>query len=329
MTKTTYPCAANSFFVDEDYDAAIEQYTTAIELAFPVTADLYIKRSNAFAKSVRCVEAISDLKKAVDLEPSNKIAWKKLSAVYKSMDELESAQDALEKSKNADSRANTETAKRIDPTREENAKKIDTICINRVDCIRHEWFQSLSYVSVCLFAKNLKEEECTIKFDSHTLFVKIDRQGYEKQFELFDEIDASQCKFELFGTKVEIKMLKKARKNWDALEKTDAPKHSFAVVSDSTTTDSKVYPTSSRKKTNWDALETEIKKETKEEKVGGDAGTNKLFQQIYGDADEDSRRAMMKSYYESGGTVLSTNWKDIGAKKTEVSPPDNMKYEKW
>ena len=28
-------------------------------------------------------------------------------------------------------------------------------------------------------------------------------------------------------------------------------------------------------------------------------------------------RAMNKSFQESNGTVLSTNWKDIGAKKTE------------
>lgn len=32
-------------------------------------------------------------------------------------------------------------------------------------------------------------------------------------------------------------------------------------------------------------------------------------------ADEDTRRAMMKSFYESSGTVLSTNWKEVGAKK--------------
>lgn len=32
---------------------------------------------------------------------------------------------------------------------------------------------------------------------------------------------------------------------------------------------------------------------------------------------------------ESGGTVLSTNWNDIGAKKTDVKPPDGMEYKKW
>ena len=36
-------------------------------------------------------------------------------------------------------------------------------------------------------------------------------------------------------------------------------------------------------------------------------------------ADEDTRRAMNKSFQESNGTVLSTNWKEIGSKKTECA----------
>jgi suppressor of G2 allele of SKP1 len=32
---------------------------------------------------------------------------------------------------------------------------------------------------------------------------------------------------------------------------------------------------------------------------------------------------------ESNGTVLSTNWKDVGAKKVEGGPPDGMELKKW
>ena len=45
--------------------------------------------------------------------------------------------------------------------------------------------------------------------------------------------------------------------------------------------------------------------------------------------DEDTRRAMMKSFSESGGTQLSTNWKEVGAKKMEVKPPEGMEYREW
>lgn len=60
----------------------------------------------------------------------------------------------------------------------------------------------------------------------------------------------------------------------------------------------RVFP-SSRKRAepvNWDKLEAEVKKEEKDEKLEGDAALNKLFQQIYANADEDMRRAMNKSY---------------------------------
>ena len=32
---------------------------------------------------------------------------------------------------------------------------------------------------------------------------------------------------------------------------------------------------------------------------------------------------------ESGGTVLSTNWDEVGGKKVEVQPPDGMEFKKW
>lgn len=38
---------------------------------------------------------------------------------------------------------------------------------------------------------------------------------------------------------------------------------------------------------------------------------------------------MMKSFVESNGTVLSTNWKEVGAKKIECTPPEGMEVHKW
>lgn len=38
---------------------------------------------------------------------------------------------------------------------------------------------------------------------------------------------------------------------------------------------------------------------------------------------------MNKSFMESGGTVLSTNWSEIGAKPTEVKPPEGCEFKKY
>jgi hypothetical protein len=32
---------------------------------------------------------------------------------------------------------------------------------------------------------------------------------------------------------------------------------------------------------------------------------------------------------ESNGTVLSTDWKEVGSKKVEGSPPEGMEVKKW
>ena len=80
------------------------------------------------------------------------------------------------------------------------------------------------------------------------------------------------------------------------------------------------YPSSSKKRVDWSVVE----KQVDDEKPEGDAALNQLFQQIYRDGDDNLKRAMMKSFVESGGTVLSTNWDEVKKDKVEVKPPDGM-----
>jgi len=54
-----------------------------------------------------------------------------------------------------------------------------------------------------------------------------------------------------------------------------------------------------------------------------------FFKKLYKDASPDTRRAMMKSYIESNGTALSTNWDEVGKKPVETTPPDGMQAKKW
>jgi len=63
--------------------------------------------------------------------------------------------------------------------------------------------------------------------------------------------------------------------------------------------------------------------------VGGDTALNGFFQKLFADADEDTRKAMMKSYSESGGTTLSTNWDEVKQGKVEVKPPEGAEWKQW
>lgn len=46
----------------------------------------------------------------------------------------------------------------------------------------------------------------------------------------------------------------------------------------------------------WDKIDQDLRKDLENEKPEGDAALNTLFKQIYERSDENTRRAMMKSY---------------------------------
>ncbi|PGH09414.1 hypothetical protein AJ80_07689 [Polytolypa hystricis UAMH7299] len=127
-----------------------------------------------------------------------------------------------------------------------------------------------------------------------------------------------------------------------------------------TSTSAPSYPTSSRTGTkDWDKLATTLTRQEKQKSTskkgkeknkkkekdasGEDIDVNEdddgaasddsdygsgdpvdsFFKKIYAKSDPDTRRAMMKSYYESEGTALSTNWSEVGKGKVEVKPPSD------
>ncbi|KAL3469862.1 hypothetical protein BJX99DRAFT_264785 [Aspergillus californicus] len=53
--------------------------------------------------------------------------------------------------------------------------------------------------------------------------------------------------------------------------------------------------------------------------TGGDP-VDGFFKKLYAGADDDTRRAMMKSFVESNGTSLSTNWSEVGKGKVNPYP---------
>ncbi|XP_039116174.1 protein SGT1 homolog [Dioscorea cayenensis subsp. rotundata] len=201
---------------------------------------------------------------------------------------------------------------------------------------RHDYYNSTAEVVLTIFAKGIPAERVLVDFGEQILSVTIDVPGeeaYHFQPRLFGKILPEKSTYKVFASKIEIRLAKAEATAWPSLEfskeKSSAQKRIVSPGVDTTKSSTRPSYPSSKNKVNWDKLEAEVKKQEKDEKLEGDAALNKLFRDIYRDGDEDMRRAMMKSFVESNGTVLSTNWKDVGTKKVEGSPPDGMELKKW
>lgn len=213
--------------------------------------------------------------------------------------------------------------------------------------IRHEWYQNSQSVILTIYAKGIPKGQAHIDIQDDSLEISFPRPNDPStNFSftvdpLFRLIDASASKCTIMGTKVEFTLAKKVQgEKWKDLEGTEALK---TATADEKTTIPEAsmapqtapsYPTSSKSgPKNWDKVASDLTKKPKvakkdkadsdvdeediyESDEGGDA-VDGFFKKLYKGADEDTRRAMMKSYTESGGTSLSTNWNEVGSKRVE------------
>ena len=91
------------------------------------------------------------------------------------------------------------------------------------------------------------------------------------------------------------------------------------------------YPSSSKVKKDWSQLDKEIDEQEKEDALkDGNEGMWRLFRDIYAKGNEETRRAMIKSFQTSGGTVLSTNWSEVKDKDYEGKDrPEAPSGQEW
>ncbi|KAL8691948.1 MAG: hypothetical protein Q9218_002930 [Villophora microphyllina] len=273
---------------------------------------------------------------------------------------LPSVQVPPQKQKNTDTpKESTEPANAFLEKSEEFNKlsKLDGVQ-TPVNKIRHEWYQTQDTVVVSLFAKGIPKDKATIDIQPRSLAISFPlATGSDYDFSLdplHGKIDPTTSEAKVMGTKVDF-ILKKTTTGemWPTLESTepindskdekgdDSKEVKRAVLADLTTQSGPLYPTSSKSgPKNWDKLADDLtkKKKQKDGEEGGDDGlddfeggdpVNGLFQQLYSRADPDTKRAMMKSYQESNGTALSTNWGEVGKGKVETQPPDGMEAKPW
>ncbi|KIJ68478.1 hypothetical protein HYDPIDRAFT_81396 [Hydnomerulius pinastri MD-312] len=196
---------------------------------------------------------------------------------------------------------------------------------------RHEYYETDERLTLSVFDRGANPEEVSIKFEPRKLTYEHGDKVLTLQ-PLKGQIDPDKCDFTVGKVKIEIRLTKVAQGRWGGLVgDSPDPLASFPSTSSATAPTTSI----SNKKKNWDGITTEILTSEKEKSseedpnVGGDSTVNSFFQKIFADADEDTKRAMMKSFQESGGTTLSTNWDEVGKGKVEVKPPAGSEWKKW
>lgn len=163
---------------------------------------------------------------------------------------------------------------------------------------------------ITVLLKNATEKNYTVKIESQDVHMTAD--GYELQLHLLHPIVVERSSHKAYPSKVEITLAKETGIRWENLEKVET-----AVAA---------LPT--RQVKNWDLLVSEEEK-IDEKEAKGEAALNQLFKKIYSTSTPEVQKAMNKSFSESGGTVLSTNWNEVGKDKVEIKPPEGTEFREW
>ncbi|CAN6914206.1 unnamed protein product [Brassica oleracea] len=345
---------AKEAFEDDEFDVAVDLYSKAIDLD-PKCAEFFADRAQANVKLEKFIaEAVEDANKAIELDPLLTKAYLRKGTACMKLEEYQTAKKALEKGasiapcESKFKKLIDECELRISGISPLNALLfvvIWLIMIMRSELFnffaqkkrkfwfnRHDYYQKPEEVVVTIFAKGIPKQNVNIDFGEQILSVVIDVPGEEEAYHLqprlFGKIVPEKCRYEVLSTKVEIRLAKAEIITWASLEHGKVPAVLPKPNVSSEVSVRPAYP-SSKKVKDWDKLEAEVKKQEKDEKLEGDAALDKSLREMYSNADEDMRRAMSKSFVESNGTVLSTNWKEVGAKTIESTPPDGMELKKW
>ncbi|KAF1477894.1 hypothetical protein FQV18_0000458, partial [Eudyptula minor novaehollandiae] len=313
-----------------------QELTTALEKN-PHDAEYYCQRAYAHILLQKYADAVADAKKSLELNPSNAVALLRKGLGEYHIKNYASALESFREGQRLDNVDDTFTIwiKRCEETL--NGKRNHIYLIRDLICpffplllffFRYDWYQTESQVIVTIMIKNAQKDDVSVQFSEKEMNASVrlpSGEDYNLKLVLLHSIVPEQSTFKVLSTKVEIKMKKPEAVRWEKLEgQGDSPK-----LKQFTPDTQHLYPSSSHYTRNWDKLVVEIKEEEKNEKLEGDAALNKLFQQIYSDGTDEVKRAMNKSFMESGGTVLSTNWSDVGKRKVEVNPPDDMEWKKF
>jgi len=346
-----YLNTANQYFVEENYTKAIEEYTNATRKLVGLNQfPALFGRARARIISNDIKNAIDDLAQCISIDKEHQLCnyylgYHLMKINTNNIEEIKKAhryllqatkgpvkqgrfENALKECtqliEKLEPKVKITQSKNEDEKSQEKNKNVDTDNSNKLPSIRDNWYQNSGDISYTLYVKGLTKNDVQINFFPKQLSCQLklpNNLEYTRTLTLLHEIVPEKCKFTVNEFKINITLVKKNSGEWKTLEE--------ASIHNKNNTNSTPWTT----KRNWETLNQQLKEEIESDKPQGDEALNQLFQKIYGDADENQRRAMVKSFQTSGGTVLSTNWDDVKKKdyegKDKVLPTgqDVHKYE--
>ncbi|XP_067331125.1 protein SGT1 homolog isoform X1 [Channa argus] len=321
-TESSFPDS----FIDQDPQKALEALNEAL-LRDSDNAEWFCQRSYAqiLLKNYSC--AAEDAKIAKQLKPNFPLAFMRTGIAEYHLNHYESAHVAFTQGHQLDVSDKTFEVwiRRCEEMMGDQTQYSVNTQTPTVPPVKHDWYQTESQVIVTVMVKNVPKDGVCVSFMEKELSATIQLvsgDNYNLHLHLLHPINPQQSSFKILSTKVEIKMKKTDAIRWEKLE-------GEGQESNIKHFNSNQYPSSSHYTCKWDKMVVDISEEEKNENLEGDAALNKLFQQIYSDGSDEVKRAMNKSFMESGGTVLSTNWGDVGKRTVEMTPPEDVEFKKY
>ncbi|SPO21207.1 related to SGT1 - subunit of SCF ubiquitin ligase complex [Ustilago trichophora] len=212
---------------------------------------------------------------------------------------------------------------------------------------KFDFYQTDTALTLSVFIKSADPSNLSVDIGEQSLSVKATSSSTGSEYvlsidPLFSTVDPTSSSYKVLSTKIDV-ILHKAQPGlrWAQLH---AGASSHSVISAATPSYAAANPpasTAPRSRSKWDSFNPDEDDDNTTSATaapapvgekgadGGEADINKFFQKLYADADDDTKRAMMKSYQESGGTSLSTDWSKVGKEQTKITPPDGMEAKQW